>query len=80
MVRMPTPDQMVQMKHNSIAVLLVLFSSTLCFSESDSEHGKTVHLCIFLFAQLATLSSVPGALPIKHLDMNLKHIDRTMKL
>ena len=77
MVRMHRSDQMVQMKHNSIAVLLVLFSSTLCISES--EFGKNC-TSLRLFAQLATLSSVPEPLRKKHVDMNLKHIDRTMKL
>ena len=47
------------MKHNSIAVLLVLFSSTLCISES--EFGKNC-TSLRLFAQLATLSSVPEPL------------------
>ena len=77
MVKMHRPDQMVQMKHNSIAVLLVLFSSTLCISES--EFGKNC-TSLRLFAQLATLSSVPEPLCKKHLDKNLKPIDRTMKL
>ena len=67
---MHRPDQVVQMKPNSIAVLLVLFSSTLCTSES--EFGKNC-TSLRLFAQLATLSSdVSEPLLKKHLDMNLR--------